>query len=309
MPKYKKQKYVHATFLSLIAAEALWGVNNSFIKLGLRTVPLPFFLAVTLLGAALLIAPLAKKYWQPMSKKDYGLLTIGSLISITLGNVVLLMGLRDVFVFSASLISLFKPLMLLLLSVEFLKERFGWRTFWGILIAFAGAAIVIMQPWQAGSSTVSMGMLLIVLAALCDVMGTVILKPVVSRSNSYQVTTLHLFIGAAPIAVYALLNLSSTDFKSFSRNGWIAIVFNILFITFANVLFYFGLKYRKAQDTGIFQYIYPIGSLIGGWLILHEVPNVRLAIGALFIVAGIYVAEFYKRKGFANKAGFKAGRL
>jgi drug/metabolite transporter (DMT)-like permease len=292
--KSKNKKYLHTTFIALIAAEAVWGVNNSFIKLGLRTVPLPFFLSVTLLGAALLIAPLAKKYWRPMSGKDYALLTVGSLISITLGNVVLLMGLRDVFVFSASLISLFKPMMLLLLSVEFLKERFGWKTFWGILIAFAGAAIVIMQPWQAGSSNVTIGMLLIVLAALCDVMGTIILKPVVSRSNSYQVTSLHLFIGAAPIAVYALLNLSSVNFKAFGRAGLISIVFNILFITFANALFYFGLKYRKAQDTGIFQYVYPIGTLIGGWLILHEVPNVRLAIGALFIVGGIYVAEFYK---------------
>ncbi|MFI5271024.1 MAG: DMT family transporter [Candidatus Saccharimonadales bacterium] len=294
MPKHKKQKYVHATFLALIAAEALWGVNNSFIKLGLRTVPLPFFLAVTLLGAALLIAPLAKKYWRPMSKKDYGLLTIGSLISITLGNVVLLMGLRDVFVFSASLISLFKPLVLLLLSVEFLKERFGWRTFWGIIIAFAGAAIVIMQPWDSGSSNVTVGMLLIILAAFCDVIGTVILKPIVTRSNSYQVTSMHLFIGAAPIAIYALLNLSSVDFKAFGKAGWAAIAFNILFITFANVLYYFGLKYRKAQDTGVFQYVYPVGSLIGGWLILNEIPNIRLAIGSLFIVGGIYVAEFYK---------------
>lgn len=296
MPKSKKQKYVRATFMALITAEALWGVNNSFIKLGLRTVPLPFFLAVTLLGAALLIAPLAKKHWKPMSAKDYAVLTVGSLISITLGNVVLLMGLRDVFVFSASLISLFKPLVLLLLSVEFLKERFGWRTFWGIIIAFAGAAIIIMQPWQAGSSTASVGMLLIVLAALCDVIGIVVLKPVVSRSNSYQVTALHLFIGAAPIAVYALLHLSSVSFKAFGRAGWVAIALNILFITFANALYYFGLKYRKAQDTGIFQYVYPIGSLIGGWFILHEVPNIRLAIGALIIVGGIYVAEFYKNK-------------
>jgi len=212
---------------------------------------------------------------------------------------VLLMGLRDVFVFSASLISLFKPLVLLLLSVEFLKERFGWRTFWGIVIAFAGAAIIIMQPWHSGSSNMTVGMLLIILAALCDVVGTVILKPVVSRSNSYQVTTMHLFIGAAPIAVYALLNLSSVHFKAFGRAGWLAMAFNILFITFANVLFYFGLKYRKAQDTGVFQYVFPIGSLIGGWLILHEIPSVRLAIGALFIVGGIYVAEYYKgRKPF-----------
>lgn len=291
MPKAKNQKYTVYTFIALLVAEALWGINISFIKLGLRTVPLPFFLSVTLLGAAIFISPLAKRYWQPMSKRDYALLIIGSLISITLGNVVLLMGLRYVFAFSASIIELFEPLMLLLLSVEFLKERFGWRTFWGILIAFSGAAIIIIQPWQSGTHNEILGILLIILAAFCDVIGTVILKPVVSRSNSYQVTTMHLFIGTAPIAAYTLLNLPSINLKDFGRTGWIAIILNIIAISFANVLFYFGLKYRKAQNTGIFQYVKPVAALIAAWLLLNEVPNKQLFIGSALIAIGIYFAE------------------
>jgi drug/metabolite transporter (DMT)-like permease len=277
--------------MALLAAEAIWGVNISFIKLGLRTVPVPFFLSITLIGASVLISPLAKKHWKPMSKRDYGLLIIGSLISITLGNVVLLMGLKYVLAFSASIIGLFKPLILLLLSVEFLKEHFGWRTFWGILIAFAGAAIIVLQPWQSGSSNESLGILLIILAALCDVIGTVILKPVVSRSNSYQVTAMHLFIGTAPIAVYTMFNSSAINLKDFGRTGWIAIILNIIAVAFANVLFYFGLKYRKAQNTGVFQYINPVATLIAAWLILNEVPNERLFVGAILIMIGIYCAE------------------
>jgi drug/metabolite transporter (DMT)-like permease len=292
MPK-AKQKYVFSTLLSLIAAESLWGFNNAFIKLGLRTIPLPFYLAVTLLGAALLLVPIAKKHWKPMSSKDYALLTVGSLISISLGNVVLLMGLKLIFVFSASIISLFKPLLIMLLSVQFLKEKFNRRTFYGILIAFVGAAVVILQPWGS-SSNEGIGLLLIVLAAFCDVMGTIILKPVVSRSNSYQVTVLHLLIGAAPIAVYALLHLSSVHFNQFKAAGWLSIIENILAIAAANALYYFGLKYRKAQNTGIFQYVYPVATLIGGWIVLNEVPNARIAIGAVIIAAGIYYAEFSK---------------
>jgi drug/metabolite transporter (DMT)-like permease len=291
MLKPKNQKYTVYTFIALLVAEALWGINVSFVKLGLRTVPLPFFLSVTLIGAALLIAPSAKRYWQPMSRRDYALLIIGSFISITLGNVVLLMGLRYVFAFSASIIGLFKPLLLLLLSVQFLKERFSRRTFLGILIAFAGAAVIVIQPWQPGSHNESLGILLIILAAFCDVIGTVILKPVVSRSNSYQVTTMHLLIGAAPIAVYALLNLSSSAFKDFGKTGWIAIILNVIAISLANVLFYFGLKYRKVQNTGIFQYVNPVATLITAWLILNEVPNERLFIGSLLIGVGIYFAE------------------
>jgi len=296
VPKLKKQKYAGATFIALVAAEALWGLNTSFIKLGLRSVPLPFFLSVTLLGATLLLAPFAKKHWQPMSKQDYALLTIASLIGITLGNVALLMGLKDVFAFTSSVVGLFKPLILMLLSVQFLKERFNMRTFWGIMIAFIGAAIIIWQPWQSGASNESIGVLLIILAALCDVIATVIIKPVLSRSNSYQVTTLHLFIGIVPIAVYSLLHVSSINFQGIGRTGWIAIILNIIAITLANVLFYFGLKYRQVQRTGIFQYVNPIATLIAAWFILNELPNWQLLIGSIFIVLGLYVAEFSQGK-------------
>jgi len=71
----------------------------------------------------------------------------------------------------------------------------------------------------------------------------------------------------------------------------IAITLNIIAITFANVLFFFGLKYREAQNTGVFQYINPIAALISAWLILGEVPNQRLFIGSVLIVMGIYFAE------------------
>lgn len=292
-----KQKYEGFTMLALVAAEALWGLNTSFIKLGLKTVPLTFFLSVTLLGAAILLLPFAIRVWKPMSAKDYSLLTIASLIGITLGNVVLLMGLKDVFAFTSSVIGLFKPMVLMLLSAQFLKEKFNTKVFYGIIIAFIGAVIIIWQPGQLGSSQEATGVLLIILAALCDVVATVMIKPVVSRSNAYQITTLHLFIGIIPIAIYSFINISSVNFGHIGKAGMIAMILNIIAIALANILFYFGLKYRQAQKTGIFQYVNPVATLIAAWLILKEVPNWQLALGSVFIAAGLYVAEFTGRRG------------
>ena len=138
MPKTQKKK-LRSAFLALSFAQILWGVNVPVIKLGLQTVPLPVFLSVTILAAGLLTLPLAYRHWKPMKQKDYFLLIIGSLISIPLGNVVLLMGLERIPSVNASLIGLFSPFLLFVLSVEFLKEQLSLRTFLGILIAFAGA--------------------------------------------------------------------------------------------------------------------------------------------------------------------------
>jgi drug/metabolite transporter (DMT)-like permease len=186
MLKTNKKKLTSA-FLALSVAEILWGVNVPVIKLGLEHVPLPLFLSVTILSAGLLTLPLARRHWKPLRRKDYLLLIIGSVLSISLGNVALLMGLERIPSINASLISLLGPFLLFILSVEFLKERLSMRTFVGIVIAFAGAAIVIGRPWEATASNQAMlGSLFVVLAVLCEVVSTLMFKPILKRVHPYQ---------------------------------------------------------------------------------------------------------------------------
>jgi drug/metabolite transporter (DMT)-like permease len=293
MLKTKSQKIATSSLLALVFAEILWGVNKPVIKLGLKTVPLPLYLSVTILGAALLVAPLAIKNWRPLRRKDYALLIIGSIISITLGNVALLMGLQRVPAVNASLIGLFSPLLLFILSVQFLKERMSLKTFAGILIAFAGAAIIVGIPWNtAGSSQVlATGNLLVVLSVLCDVIGTLICKPILKRASAYQVTFIHLLSGILPITVFSLRYLPDLSPSHAGKNGYVTMGFNIIAITLANCLFMYGLKHKKAQEVGVFQYIGPIATIIAAWFILAEVPNGRIIIGAAFIFVGLYLAE------------------
>ncbi|HEY5442128.1 MAG TPA: DMT family transporter [Candidatus Saccharimonadales bacterium] len=288
-----KTKVSANAVLALISAEILWGVNKPVIKLGLKTVPLPLYLAITVLGAALLVAPMAIKNWKPMRRKDYGLLIVGSVISITLGNVALLMGLERVPAVNASLIGLFAPLLLFILSVEFLKEHMSLKTFAGILIAFTGAAIVVGKPWASGGAnqTLVTGNLFIILGVLCDITGTLICKPILKRASAYQVTFIHLLSGILPIAVFAVPYLYALSPSRAGKNGYVTMAFNIVAITLANCLFMYGLKHKKAQEIGIFQYLSPLATIVSAWFLLAEVPDAKIIIGAACIFVGIYLAE------------------
>jgi O-acetylserine/cysteine efflux transporter len=291
----KTKKKLTSAFLALSIAEILWGINVPVIKLGLENVPLPVFLSVTILSAGLLIAPLAYKHWKPLRRKDYLILIIGSILSISLGNVALLMGLQRIPSINASLISLLGPFLLFILSVEFLKERLSMRAFVGILIAFAGAAIVIGKPWEAtASNQMMMGSLFVVLAVLCEVISTVMFKPLLKRIHPYQLTSLHLIWGIIPIAIYSLPHLYSLSPDRAGKSGYLAIFFNIALITVANCLFYFGLKKKRAQDVGIFRYLHPVATAIAAWFILSEVPSQKVIVGAALIFLGIYYAEIRK---------------
>lgn len=293
MLKIKKQKITISSFFALIFAEILWGVNTPVIKLGLETVPLPLYLSVTILGAAILVAPFAIKKWKTLRRKDYALLIIGSLISITLGNTALLMGLERIPSINASLIGLFSPLLLFILSVEFLKERMSLKTLLGILISFAGAAVVIGKPWDTASTNpeVLIGNLLIVLAVFCSVTGILISKTVLKRANPYQVTFIQLLVGVLPIAIFSTQYLYALHPSHAEASGFFAIGFNILAITFANCLFMYGLKKRKAQEVGVFSYIHPVATGVAAWFILGEIPEENIFLGAVFICLGIYLAQ------------------
>lgn len=295
MIKTKNQR-VTAAFFALAVAQILWGVNLPVIKLGLETVTLPVFLSVTILGAGLLTAPLAYKNWKPIKVKDHAMIIIGSLIGISLGNTVLLMGFERIPSINASLISLLGPLFLFILSIQLLKERLSLRVFLGILIAFAGAAIVIGKPWDASGSNQQMaaGSLFVVLAVLCDVIETLVFKPVLKRVHPYQLTSLHLLWGILPIAIYSLPHLSALTPSRAGSNGYWAMFFNIVLITIANCLFYYGLKYKKAQEVGVFSYLHPIAAATAAWFILDEVPSSKVIIGATLIFLGIYYAEIKK---------------
>ena len=52
----KQKEIISKSFWALVIAYVLWGINTPVIKLGLRTVPLPLYLSVTIMGAAFLIA-------------------------------------------------------------------------------------------------------------------------------------------------------------------------------------------------------------------------------------------------------------
>ena len=304
MKKNKKKKTIFNTIIALILAELFWGINKPIIKIGLRTVPLPLYLSITILGTALLILPLALSDWRRLQVKEYLILIIGSVISITIGNIALLMGLQRVPAVNASLIGMFGPLLLFILSVKLLKERINSRTLIGVLIAFAGAALIIGKPWdiQGTNNGVAIGNLLILLSVTSGTIGTLVTKTVLKKAGVYQVTFIHLFAGILPIALFSLQYLDALRPTHAGKNGYIAMVCNIIAITLANCLFMYGLKHRKAQEVGVFSYISPVTTIVSAWLILDEKLTIKIAVGALLIFSGIYVTSvnFHKHRTHFN---------
>ncbi|HEY8108488.1 MAG TPA: DMT family transporter, partial [Patescibacteria group bacterium] len=184
----QKPKNSTLPILALVAASLLWGVNVPMVKLGLETFPLTLFMATKFLAASLILLPFAIRTWKPLKRKEFGLLALSSLIYITFATLALNVGLTYAPSINSGVITLLGPLLLGILSVKFLKEHMNAKTFIGILLAFVGAMIIVGKPWEVsltGQATL-LGNTLFLLAVLGSVVGTLIAKPVLKKTSSYQ---------------------------------------------------------------------------------------------------------------------------
>lgn len=287
-----KRIYIFPIF-ALVAANVLWGVNSVFIKIGVESIPPAIFVALRFLAASLIILPFAIRVWRPMRQKDFLLLVLSSVFYITLSAFALNLGLAKTSASNTSIIWLLMPPLLFVLAVTFLKEKLNPRALVGILIALAGALLIISRP-EEGSATgpeALAGNLLIVIAVFCYAISMLICKPIMKRVGAWQVTFMNIFPGSLLIALYALTQLDMWNVSATTSRSYVALVLSTLAVVVANALFFYALRRKTVQSTGSYQYIDPFATLAAAWLLLSERPSPLFALGATLVFIGLYVVE------------------
>lgn len=287
----KKIKTPLVASLALSLAYIIWGINTPLIKLGLESFPTTSFIALKMISASLILLPFALKTWKRMELKTFLLLSISSIIWVSVGNLAFYEGLKRVPSINGAVIELLGPLLLFILSIEFLRDKFKLQTFIGIIVAFAGSLFVIGKPFfsEEGTSN-SIGILMIILAVLCHVLGTIIVKPVIRKVSASQATFIHLIVGGLPIAIYSLITFGWA-YNSLNKNSVIVLIYGIVAVTFANFLLVYGLKRKKTSEIGVFFYLQPLTTIVAAFFILGEKPDIRFMVGLIMVFIGIYLSE------------------
>lgn len=289
-----KQKLLLPT-LAVVLSSILWGLNPPFIKLGVETIPPVIFLSIRFLIASLVMLPFAIKTWRPLKTKDMCLLILGSVIFVSIASLTLNLGLARTNSINAGVLTLLGPLLLCILSVQFLKERLSVKTLVGIFVAFAGSIVIIGRPWDGSGASLT-GNLLILISVLCFVLSTLIFKPLTDKVSTYQATFASFFFGVLPAAAYSLTQLNDWDIHAVTPASIHGLIGSIVIILGANFLFFYALHYKKAQDVAVYDYLQSVTTIVAAYFILAEHPSSNFIAGTLLVFAGIYLAEFSKNR-------------
>lgn len=289
-----KQKYL-LPILALATASILWGMNAVLIKMGLESIPVPIFMSIRFLAASLVFLPFVIRTWKPLKRKDFWLFILSSVFAISLSALALNIGLSKTNAFDVAVISLMSPVVLFILSAQFLKERLQLKTFIGILVALAGSVVIIGRP-DSSSIDNLVGNLFVVISIFCSAISVIICKPLMKKASDYQVTFMSLFPGIIPVAIYAITQLHTWDISATTARSVQGLIYSTIAIIIANFLFYYGLRHKKAQQVGVYHYLQPVVTIVFAWFLLAERPSPGFALGAALVFAGVYLAEMRKSK-------------
>jgi drug/metabolite transporter (DMT)-like permease len=277
----------------------LWSSAFAGIRAGLRLTPAgalgvggygPGELALLRFGTASVVLALyaLASRMRPPALADLPRICLASVLGISLYHVALTFGEVTVQAGAASLLIAAGPVFTALLSVLFLQERLTLTGWGGILLAFAGVALIALSG--GGGLRFTPGALLILLAAAVAAAHSILSKRALRRYAAIEFTSYVIWTGTLPLLFFlpGLLR----QLPAAAPQATFAVVYLGIFpAAIAYVLWNHALARMPASLLSSFLYLSPVLAIFIAWLWLGEVPTVLTLLGGAIAIIGVVLVQ------------------
>jgi drug/metabolite transporter (DMT)-like permease len=271
-----------------------WAASFPAIRFALMQIePLPLAAIRFGLTSALAVAWLFWQRPERLSARDYGIVALCGALGIAAYNMLLNAGQTTVSAGAASFIVNTQPLFMAILAVFLLKESFGRWSWIGSLIGFAGVAII--ASGQPGGFVFGHGSSLIVGAAACAAVYSVLQRPLLSRADPLHITSLVLIAGA--IVLLPWLPDGVQQFKASSPGTIATVIFLVVGpAAIGQACWTYAIRSFGAARAGQFLYLIPPSAVLLSWLSLGEIPVWNTLAGGALAIVGVLIVNTRGRK-------------
>lgn len=290
-------------YLSVVFAMVFWAfsfvwVKEVYVSYGpLTTVFFRLVIAATLM---LIYGRIIGKLMK-IEKKDYRTFLLLAFFEPFLYFMGESFGLKYVSSTMGAIIIATIPLFSPMAASHFQSEKLPLRSLIGILLSFAGVAIVVFDDAQNLMAS-PLGIGLLFLAVFSAISYTVVLKDLSTRYTITTIVSYQNLIGIFFFLPLWLIFESSTLMNTpFNPDAFIAIIKLAVFAScFAFILFTYSVKNLGINGANIFINIIPVLTAIFAWYILDEPLAFRKIIGIIVVIAGLFIAQVRMRKFIAR---------
>lgn len=274
-----------AAMVAAFATILIWSFSYPVARVGLRHFE-PFHLSgLRLVTAALALSviTLARRVGLP-ERGDRLRVVIAGLVGMTFYLAILYVGLQVVEAASAAILIALTPIFVALLSGPMIGERltaWGWS---GLLLACAGAALVILG--QGGGLDLGISSLLLLVAALAHALYNVLAKSLVARYTPLQVATWSMWVGAVtslPLLLSAPGRVAGAPWDALLSFIFLGVCGSALgFVLWARAM----VGAPAAVVSSALYATPPLSALIG-WLLLDERPTIWVVVGGIVVLGAV----------------------
>ena len=288
--------------LALIAAflaTSIYGINHTIAK---EVMPIYIgssgFIMLRLLGATSIfwfISLFAPK--EKIERGDFLKIIFASILGMCTNMLAFFRGLELSTPINSGVIITLSPVLVLILSYFFLKEKITIKKILGILIGFSGAVFLILNSSKNGINALNipLGNSFFLLNASAYAGYLIIVKPLTSKYNIFTLMKWLFLIGlilSAPITFNQFIEVKWTELPWFAiwRMGYV-----VIGTTFLTYLFnIYALKKLSPTTVGSFIYLQPIITIIFALITANDTLDTTKILSCILVFIGVYLVSFKK---------------
>jgi len=286
--------------LALLAVALIYGANYTIAKNVLDQdylEPNGFILLRVISGFVLFHLVHFFIIKEKVNKKDIGLLALCGLFGIAINQLFFFKGLGATSPVHASLIMVVTPIIVLIISSFYLKERINGKKVIGIAVGMGGAALLILK----GSTTVDnmsspLGDLYILINASSYALYLVLVKNLMKKYHPFTVMKWVFSFGLVVVLPFGVGDLLHVKWSGFPTEIWVGIMYVLLFTTFlAYLLNAYALATVNPTTASAYIYLQPLIASTIAILWYNDYLSLMKALCGFMIFVGVYLISA-KRK-------------
>ena len=281
-------------WILLILLTLIWGSSFILIKRGLDVFDAGEVGALRMFAASLVLTPLAIKHLKSFTLRQYFYLFFVGFVGSFLPSFLFAKAETGLSSAMAGVLNALTPMFVIIVGSIFFSQRIGGRTIAGLLIGFAGTAILMFAGTDGEMAKLNLFGLYIVVATIFYGTNVNIIKYRLHGIKAIPLTSMA-FALILPFSASYLFLASDFVYKVETVPGaWLSVLYvsilGVVGTALAMVLFNKLIQFVSPVFASSVTYLIPIVAVAWG-LIDGEVLLMQHYIGMLVILVGVYITN------------------